>query len=45
VKLEAVTAMDTTDAHLVDSGADGAFSAALSQYNPAHTGAVVDMLK
>jgi hypothetical protein len=45
VKLEAVTAMDTTDAHLVDSGADGAFSAALSQYNPAHTGAVVDFVQ
>ena len=27
------------------SGADGAFSAALSQYNPARTGAVVDLLK
>ncbi|HEY6574350.1 MAG TPA: methyltransferase [Mycobacterium sp.] len=42
---EAVTAMDTTDAHFVVDvgGADGAFIAALLQHNPALTGAVLDL--
>ena len=42
---EAVTAMDTRDAHFVVDvgGADGAFIAALLQHNPALTGAVLDL--